>query len=160
MMRPGIRVIALAAVIIILPNLGVLGSQQTERRQSSNGAASKQEAETVPPYHKSAKDAKPLPQLLPASAFSDRPLVARAYQIANEIPAVLAQQPCYCHCDKEYGHGSLLDCFASSHTAGCGICLRETFFAYQMTRQGKKPAAIRQAIIRGDWKTVDVNQSK
>jgi hypothetical protein len=30
---------------------------------------------------------------------------------------VLAQQPCYCYCDG-YGHGSLLDCYASYHGAG------------------------------------------
>ena len=143
------RMLLLAAVVISLANLVVLRSQQT---QPPKGAASRQGTQAVPPYHKSAEDAKPLPRLLPASAFSDRPLVAKAYQIANEIPLVLAQQPCYCHCDKEYGHGSLLDCFASSHTAGCGVCMGETFFAYQMTKQGKTPAEIRQAIIRGEWR--------
>jgi len=30
---------------------------------------------------------------------------------------VLAQQPCYCWCDK-FGHASLLDCFATEHGAG------------------------------------------
>ena len=148
-MRHRTRMLLLAAVVISLSSLAVLRSQQT---QSPKGAASKQSAQPVPPYHKSAEDAKPLPRLLPASAFSDRPLVAKAYQIANEIPLVIAQQPCYCHCDKEYGHGSLLDCFASSHTAGCGVCMGETFFAYQMTKQGKTPAEIRQAIIRGEWR--------
>lgn len=162
-----IRAVALVAVVIIsLSSVMALRSQQTGRAQSSKssqsagGAASKADAQTIPPYHKSAKDAKPTPQILPASAFSGRPLVARAYQIANEIPLVLAQQPCYCHCDKEFGHGSLLDCFASTHTAGCGICMGETFFAYQMTKQGKTPAEIRAAIIRGEWRTATVNPSK
>jgi hypothetical protein len=30
---------------------------------------------------------------------------------------VLAQQPCYCNCGDSFGHGSLLDCFASDHSA-------------------------------------------
>ena len=158
-----VRAVAPLAVALSLSSVMALRSQQTGRApspQSTGGAPSKPAAEAIPPYHKSAKDAQPLPQILPASAFSGRPLVARAYQIANEIQLVLAQQPCYCHCDKEFGHGSLLDCFASTHTAGCGICMGETFFAYQMTRQGKTPTEIRAAIIRGEWRTATVNPSK
>jgi len=159
-MRYRIRIGLLVAAAISLSNLGVLPSQQNERGQSSPGAVSKQGTETIPSYHKTAKDAKPLPRLLPPSTFSDRPLVARAYQIASEIPLVLAQQPCYCRCDKAFAHSSLLDCFASSHTAGCGICIAETFLAFQMTKQGKTPAQIRAAIIRGDWKRAEIKQSK
>ncbi|MFQ5663967.1 MAG: hypothetical protein ACE5HL_09060 [Terriglobia bacterium] len=71
----------------------------------------------VPPYFKSAEAAKPFPRLLPASYFRNRPIVARAYQIAHQIPGVIAQQPCYCYCDRA-GHRSLLDCYASDHAAG------------------------------------------
>lgn len=71
----------------------------------------------VPPYHNSAEAAKPFPRLLPATYFRSHPVVARAYQIASEIPGVIAQQPCYCYCDK-FGHRSLLDCYASEHGAG------------------------------------------
>jgi hypothetical protein len=97
--------------------------------------------------HKSAEDAKPLP----AIGFSARPVVARAYEIGRQIPVVLAQQPCYCQCDKAFGHTGLLDCFTSFHTGGCGICM-ETLFAFQTTKQGKPPAEIRDAITRGDWR--------
>jgi hypothetical protein len=54
---------------------------------------------------------------VPASVFRDYPAVARAYQIASQIPGVIAQQPCFCYCDK-FGHRSLLDCYASDHGAG------------------------------------------
>jgi hypothetical protein len=75
-------------------------------------------AETrVPPFHTSAEAAKPFPELLPAAYFRGTPLIAHAYAIAAEIPAVIAQQPCYCFCDS-YGHRSLLDCYASDHGAG------------------------------------------
>ena len=150
-MRCPIRAFLLIALAVSLSSLSVVGTPQGERGKSSN-SVSKQNGETVPPYHKNARDAKPLPRLLPASDFIDRPMVARAYKIANEIPLVLAQQPCYCHCNKYFGHSSLLDCFASTHTAGCGICMGETFFAYRMTKEGKTPAEIRHAIIHGDWK--------
>lgn len=72
---------------------------------------------TVPPYYGTAEAARPFPSLLPAEYFRETPLVARAYRVASEIPEVLAQQPCYCYCDK-YGHKSLLDCYTSDHAAG------------------------------------------
>jgi hypothetical protein len=71
----------------------------------------------MPPYFESAEAAKPFPALVPAAYFSRTPVVARAYEIANEIPQVLAQQPCYCYCDKS-GHRSLLDCYTTDHAAG------------------------------------------
>lgn len=73
-------------------------------------------AERIPHFHARLEDALPLPKILPASQFRI-PVVARAYRIAAQIPEVLAQQPCYCWCDK-IGHGSLVDCFATEHGAG------------------------------------------
>jgi hypothetical protein len=71
----------------------------------------------VPPFYASADAAKPYPQLVPAGYFQRTPLAERAYRVAAEIPGVLAQQPCYCYCDR-FGHHSLLDCYASDHAAG------------------------------------------
>ena len=79
--------------------------------------ATAEATEPVPPYLSATAAAGKLPRALPASDFKAYPFVARAYRIAARIPTVLAQQPCYCHCDK-FGHGSLLDCFASDHGAG------------------------------------------
>jgi hypothetical protein len=76
-----------------------------------------QNPSAVPPYYESAEAAKPYPALLPAVYFRRSPLVERAYRVAAELPGVLAQQPCYCYCDK-FGHHSLLDCYASNHAAG------------------------------------------
>lgn len=84
------------------------GAQQSAPAESSG---------TVPPYHESAEAAKPFPQLMPAERYRDYPAVERAYAAAHRIPGVLAQQPCYCWCNK-FGHGSLLDCYASDHGAG------------------------------------------
>ena len=70
----------------------------------------------VPHFHARLEDALPLPRILPASQFRI-PIVAKAYRVAARIPEVLAQQPCYCWCDK-IGHGSLVDCFATDHGAG------------------------------------------
>ena len=75
-----------------------------------------QAAKPVPPYYKSAAEAKPLPKTLPPAMFSE-PAIAKAYRIAQEIPEVLAQQPCYCYCNR-MGHKGLLDCHRDNHSAG------------------------------------------
>ena len=84
---------------------------------SAHGSPPATSAPPTPPYNRSAAAARPLPRTLPPEYFRRSPLVARAYQIAGEIPTVIAQQPCYCRCDR-LGHRSLLDCFASDHGAG------------------------------------------
>jgi len=73
-------------------------------------------ASGVPPFHRSAEEAKPFPVLQDPGRYQI-PVVSQAYRIAREIPEVLAQQPCYCNCGDSFGHGSLLDCFASDHGA-------------------------------------------
>ncbi len=84
--------------------------------RSESSQTSRPATEAVPPYHASAESARPFPRLVPAVYFRN-PIVARAYQIAADIPEVIAQQPCYCRCEK-FGHRSLLDCYASDHGAG------------------------------------------
>jgi hypothetical protein len=73
-------------------------------------------ASGVPPFHRSADEARPFPVLQDPGRYQI-PVVSQAYRIAHEIPEVLAQQPCYCNCGDSFGHGSLLDCFASDHGA-------------------------------------------
>ena len=41
----------------------------------------------------------------------------RGYQVAKEIPEILAQLPCFCGCEA-IGHESLLDCFIDGHGVG------------------------------------------
>lgn len=155
----------LVGLILLLSLMTFARAQQQSNQPATAGkedhtssqAPAKLAVPPIPAYHRSEKEAKPFPALLPASQFQKNPVIARAYEIAHEIPGVLAQQPCYCYCDKRFGHTSLLDCFASTHTAGCGTCLRETYFAYQMTKQGKKPAEIRKAILHGDWREANLN---
>lgn len=38
-----------------------------------------------------------------------------AYRVAREIPDVLDQLQCYCACRSQYGHVSLLSCYADGH---------------------------------------------
>jgi hypothetical protein len=83
----------------------------------SEPPAASSSGERVPPFHADAASARPYPRILPAEQFRNYPVAARAYRVAAAMPDVLVQLPCYCWCDK-FGHGSLLDCFASSHGAG------------------------------------------
>jgi len=56
-----------------------------------------------------------LPRTLDPNLFKGE--TKQAYQIAREIPAILAQMPCFCECDV-FGHENLLDCFIDLHGAG------------------------------------------
>ena len=54
-------------------------------------------------------------KLLPPSLFRGR--VARAYQVAHEIPKVLDQLYCYCRCRENFGHKNLLSCYTNTHAS-------------------------------------------
>jgi hypothetical protein len=108
----------------------------------------------IPSYHAYALK-PPIPATLDPKQFPDA-LNRNVYALAAKVKPVLYQQPCYCYCDRSVGHKSLLDCFASEHGSQCDICQREAVLAYQQTQKGKTPAQIRVAIIRGDWKSVDM----
>jgi hypothetical protein len=84
------------------------------------------------------------------------PYQTHAYELAAKIPAVIRQQPCYCYCDRGMGHNSLHSCFAGTHGAQCGTCLKELYYSYQMHKQGKTAKQIRAGIIAGDWKQIDL----
>ena len=112
--------------------------------------------DAVPSYFASAEVARPYPKTLSPEQFP-YPIVARAYRVAQQIPGVLAQQPCYCFCYKTVGHRGLLDCYADLHGTSCSVCIQEALLAEKLTNEGRTPAQIREAIIRGDWRSVELN---
>jgi Protein of unknown function with PCYCGC motif len=115
----------------------------------------------VPAYHTAPpRKGEKVPPILPASqrrgpSFKYA-VQTHAYDLAEKIPGVLYQQPCYCRCDRSVGHTSLHSCYESTHAAHCAACLKELYYAYKMTRQHKTPAQIRQDIIRGEWEKIDL----
>lgn len=129
---------------------------QKASSQSAGAPAQSANPEPIPAFH-NAPPAGPLPETLSPSLFPD-PVAQNAYTLAARVKKVLYQQPCYCHCDRSQGHGSLLDCFTGHHAAVCGTCEREAFYSYEQTQKGKTPAQIREAIERGDWEKVDVSK--
>jgi len=61
---------------------------------------------------------------------------ARSYQVAKEIPQVLDKVYCYCRCQDNHGHKSLLTCFVDRHGSQCGICMDEALMAYDLHKKG------------------------
>ena len=146
----GCALIGLSAVLLVLPQFAA--TRPSHSAQSANNAAAN--TEPVPAFHAQPATGD-LPPTMEASLYTDK-LVFNAYAVAGRVKKVLYQQPCYCHCDRSNGHGSLLDCFVSRHGAGCDICQKEAFYSYEQTRRGKTPTQIRDGIIRGDWQKVDL----
>jgi len=110
----------------------------------------------VPAFHNEAPQGQ-LPQTLAPSEFSEV-VIQNVYILAARVKKVLYQQPCYCHCDRSQGHKSLLDCFASKHGAGCGVCMREAIYSYEQSHKGKTAAEIRAGIERGEWQHEDMTK--
>lgn len=90
-------------------------------------------------------------------AYAQFPYQTHAYELAARIPNIIYQQPCYCFCDRSMGHKSLHSCFASTHGAECGTCLKELYYTYTMHKQGKSASEIRAGIIKGDWRQIDLS---
>jgi hypothetical protein len=115
----------------------------------------------VPAYHTSPppKDAKLDPiltqQQLQRGGFT-MPAQREAYKAAAKASSVLYQMPCYCYCDRNHGHKSLRSCFEGTHGAMCGTCAQEALYSYQMSKKGWSVNQIRDGIIRGDFKQIDL----
>jgi hypothetical protein len=104
-----------------------------------------------PPLPAFFKDAasipKPLPPTLSPDKFSGAE-VKKAYQVAKEIPETLAQLPCFCYCDRGFGHKSLHSCYEDDHSAGCSTCIEEALMAYKLQKEEKlTPEQVREKII-------------
>ena len=127
---------------------------------STPWAISQQEGE-VPAFHAGppAKGAD-LPPLLGKEQLwgsnAQYPFQSRAYELAAKIPNVMYQQPCYCYCDRGMRHKSLRSCFEGTHGAQCSVCLKEAYYTYSLHQKGKTAAQIREGIMKGEWKQVDL----
>jgi hypothetical protein len=100
----------------------------------------------VPAFQISPAALKALPPTLAPEAFTGKQRLG--YIAAKEIPKTIAQLPCYCHCDKGFGHKSLHSCFVDDHAAHCAVCIDEALMALQLEKKEKlNPEQIRERII-------------
>jgi hypothetical protein len=141
-----------AGLTLLRPAFGANWKAQDQQTQMDMSGMADQ---GVPSYHAYALK-PPYPATLDPKQFPDA-LNRNVYALAAKIRPVLYQQPCYCYCDRHSGHKSLLDCFVGTHGAECDVCQKEAVLSYQLTQKGKTPAQIRAAIIRGDWRSVNMN---
>ena len=145
------RTIACGIFLAVLVSAVAIVPQRAASSQSQGAAE-----EPVPAFHATAPKG-PLPATLSPALFTNV-VVHNAYVVAALVKRTLYQQPCYCHCDRSQGHGSLLDCFAGKHASECEVCIREGFYAYEQSRKGKSAAQIRAGIEHGDWQQVDLSK--
>lgn len=144
------------ATLLLGATLGLGFGWNTARAQDASDSSSTTEAKKpVPPFH-AAPPKGELPATLDPDQFTD-PETRNIYALAAKVKAILYQEPCYCGCDKEAGHKSLLDCYRDLHGSGCELCKKEAVFSATETQKGKTPAQIRKEIIAGQWKTVDLS---
>ena len=135
-----------AAVLVL--SLAIVAFAQSEKVPAYNPA----------PPSKTAQLAPIVPHMQRSGEMYAMKYQQAAYDVAQKIPGVLYQMPCYCYCDR-IGHNSLRSCFESAHGAHCATCMKEAFYAYFETRKGKTPRQIREGIIKGAWQSLDLEQS-
>jgi Protein of unknown function with PCYCGC motif len=100
----------------------------------------------VPAFVTNAAELKLLPATLAPEKFTGKQRLG--YEAVRQIPSTIAQLPCYCHCDKGFGHKSLHSCFVDDHAAHCAVCIDEALMAYKMEKEEKlTPEQIRERIV-------------
>ncbi|HTU33895.1 MAG TPA: CYCXC family (seleno)protein [Candidatus Acidoferrum sp.] len=156
-----IRRAAILAGACCLAVSGLASGRAQNTAQSANPTITQQpapqpRAERIPAYHKEPPKG-PLPKTLDPKMFPD-PLTRNVYAIAAKEKKILYQLPCYCGCDREaVHHTSLLDCYCDNHASFCATCRMEAVFAYQEYRKGKTATQIREDIIAGKWRDIDLS---
>jgi uncharacterized protein with PCYCGC motif len=137
--------LAVAGVMIMGSGGSLLQTSQPVTPLESHPAASHSHAARVPAYQNAAQIDNLAPTL-PANKFIGKS--REAYRVAKEIPKTLAQLPCYCECDRGFGHKSLHSCFVDDHASQCAVCVDEALLAYKLQKEEKlTPEQVRERII-------------
>jgi hypothetical protein len=115
----------------------------------------------VPAFHaaRPATAEKLAPILTPkqlAESGLISPAQTESYKAAARASAIAYQMPCYCYCDRNHGHASLRSCFETTHGANCGTCMQEALYTYRQSTKGWTAKMIRDGIMHGDYKMVDL----
>jgi len=141
----------LVAAVLMVNSANQKSSQQTSNNTPSQPAPQHEHsavpsANTIPAHFEVAPSKSSLGPTLDPAQFNG--ITRDAYRVAREIPITLAQLPCYCHCDRGFGHKSLYSCFQDEHAAHCDVCVREALLALKLEKEQKLSAAqIRDTIV-------------
>jgi hypothetical protein len=142
--------IAVGVLLVVSAIVLMVSSSQTstkhEHLSTAEPVASNPSTLADIPAFQSATAAKNLPPTLAPAEFFGK--AREAYAAAKVIPETLAQLPCYCHCDRGFGHKSLHTCFQDDHASHCAVCVDEALLAYKLQKEDKlPPEKIRELII-------------
>jgi Protein of unknown function with PCYCGC motif len=120
--------------------------QAAAPQKAADDPHSHSHGDEVPSFETDAVALKKLAPTLSPALFNGKQ--REGYEVAQAIPRTLAQLPCYCHCDRGFGHKSLHTCFVDDHAAHCAICIDEALLAYRLETKDKlTPAQIRERIV-------------
>jgi hypothetical protein len=149
-----VSAVAIALVLFALvqrqgqPTKSSLATTSPSPKASTEAAKSGPLSSTgmhIPAHYESAPPASKLAAIVAPEQFSGK--AREAYQAVRATPQLIAQMPCYCHCDRGLGHKSLHSCFEDDHAATCATCIDEALMAYQLQKRGMSPTQIREQII-------------
>jgi hypothetical protein len=144
-----LAIIAVAAGVVIHRKMDDRSSRVSANLSASTSHSATHAASASPSRvsaYQSASGAQTLKPTLAPAQFIGK--TRDAYKAAQQIPATLAQLPCYCHCDEGFGHKSLHSCFEDDHAAHCAVCVDEALLAYVLEKDQKlTPEQVRRVII-------------
>ena len=145
----GIVLLLLAAVLMVSSRNPPADSPATHNSTAPHDHAANSSASgahTIPAHFEVAPGRSSLAPTLDPGKFAG--ITRDAYRAVREIPVTIAQLPCYCHCDKGFGHKSLYSCFEDDHAAHCAVCVNEALLALKLEKEQKlTPAQIRETIV-------------
>src|SRR5262245_23381549 len=148
----GIVLLLLAAVLMVSSRNSPEDSTATHNSTSHpatpphDHTANASNPQAIPAHFEVAPSKSSLGPTLEPEKFTGP--TREAYRAVREIPVTIAQLPCYCHCDKGFGHKSLYSCFEDDHAAHCAVCVNEALLALKLEKEQKMtPAQIRETIV-------------
>ena len=150
------RTISWVTIGVVVVALAVFALTRRQRRPAQTESAthsaehqsaptSSAETKSVPAHYQTEPSASSLAPTLAPERFTGK--AQAAYRVVREAPQLIAQLPCYCYCDRGFGHKSLHSCFVDDHAAHCAVCVDEALLAYNLQKRGLSPQQIREQII-------------
>ena len=139
----GIVLLALGAVVMVINSQN--RTTPPKERAPEETPSTQSSVPQVPAYQTVEAAINLAPTLNPTEFYGK---TKEAYAAAKAIPKTLAQLPCYCYCDRGFGHKSLHSCFVDDHASHCAVCVDEALLAYKLQKEeGLSPEKIRETII-------------
>ena len=142
----GVVIVGLAAFALTrLPKRPAHTDSTMHSAEHQSAPTASAETKSVPAHSQTEPAASSLEPTLAPEKFTGK--AQDAYRIVREAPQLIAQLPCYCYCDRGFGHKSLHSCYVDDHAAHCAVCVDEVLAAYNLQKRGLSPQQIREQII-------------